>query len=65
MPNQEDLMFAHMMAMHHEQALSMVDRELARGADPRLQAFAAKMRVDQAREIQQLRDYIRSLGHQP
>ncbi len=52
--------FAAMMKVHHEQAVEMVEVEMAHGKSPELKAMARKIVKDQQNEIAQLEKWLAS-----
>jgi uncharacterized protein (DUF305 family) len=59
MTGDADQDFARMMAAHHQGAIDMARVELQYGKDPELKAMAQKVVDDQAKEIQQLQDWMK------
>lgn len=57
--NRADMMFAHMMIPHHEQAIEMSDLVLGKqGMDPRVVEMATQIKAAQAPEIQQMQGWL-------
>src|SRR5688572_27305627 len=54
MPADTDRMFAHMMAMHHDDGIRMAQLELKHGNDPQCKALAKKIIAAQTKEKNQL-----------
>jgi uncharacterized protein (DUF305 family) len=62
-PNHADMMFAHMMVPHHQQAIEMSDIILAKpGIDPRVVELARQIKAAQGPEIAQLQDWMKQWG---
>jgi uncharacterized protein (DUF305 family) len=57
-----DEAFINMMIPHHEGAVEMAKAELARGADPELQALAQDIIDAQQREIDEMRQHLEESG---
>lgn len=61
--NHADMMFAHMMIPHHQQAIEMSDIILAKqGIDPRVVELAQQIKAAQGPEIAQLQDWMKQWG---
>ena len=61
--NHADMMFAHMMIPHHQQAIQMSDMILAKqGIDPRVIDLAKRIKAAQGPEIEQLRGWLNQWG---
>ncbi|MQY04041.1 DUF305 domain-containing protein [Actinomadura macrotermitis] len=60
--NDQDVMFAQMMIPHHRQAVQMSKTVLAKGADPRVKALAARIEKAQAPEIGKMSGWLRAWG---
>ncbi len=57
--NRADMMFAHMMIPHHQQAIEMSDMVLAKqGMDPRVVEMAKQIKDAQGPEIQQMQGWL-------
>jgi uncharacterized protein (DUF305 family) len=64
--NQADVMFAHHMVPHHEQAIEMSDMLLAKqGIDPRVTELAEQIKAAQGPEIKQMQDWLKQWGNPP
>ncbi len=64
--NAADAMFAEMMRVHHEQALTLSDLVLAKdGIDPRVRTLAEQIKGAQGPEIDQMRGWLAGWGIQP
>ena len=62
MTGDQDRDFATMMVAHHQGAIDMARKELARGRDPEMRALAAKVIADQQREIAQMQGWLERRG---
>ena len=51
--------FAHMMTMHHQQAIKMADVQIKHGSNAQLKALARKIKVAQQAEIKQMAPYTK------
>ncbi len=61
--NQSDMMFAHMMIPHHQQAIEMSDMILAKqGIDPRVVDLAKQIKAAQGPEIEQMQGWLNQWG---
>lgn len=61
--NQADMMFAHMMIPHHQQAIQMSDMMLAKqGIDPRVVDLAVQIKAAQGPEIDQMQGWLNQWG---
>lgn len=61
--NQADMMFAHMMIPHHQQAIEMSDIILAKqGIDPRVVDLAKQIKAAQGPEIETMQGWIKQWG---
>lgn len=61
--NHADMMFAHMMIPHHQQAIEMSDIILAKqGIDPRVIELAQQIKAAQGPEIAQLQAWLKQWG---
>lgn len=60
--NTLDATFVRMMVPHHAQAVTMADLAPGRAADPRVAAFAERIRAAQAPEIVRLRAWLQARG---
>lgn len=61
--NQADMMFAHMMIPHHQQAIEMSDIILAKqGIDPRVVDLATQIKAAQGPEIKTLQGWMNQWG---
>ena len=61
--NHADMMFAHMMIPHHQQAIEMSDIILAKqGIDSRVVDLAQQIKAAQGPEIAQLQDWLKQWG---
>lgn len=61
--NNADMMFAHMMIPHHEQAIEMSDIVLGRDdIDPRVVQLASQIKDAQGPEIQQMQGWLKQWG---
>jgi uncharacterized protein (DUF305 family) len=61
--NQADMMFAHMMIPHHQQAVEMSDMILAKqGVDPRVVDLAKQIKAAQGPEIEQMQGWMNQWG---
>ena len=58
MSGDTDKDFAMMMKVHHQQAVDMAKAERDHGKSPELKAMASKIIKDQAKEIQQLDQWM-------
>jgi uncharacterized protein (DUF305 family) len=57
--NRADMMFAHMMIPHHQQAIEMSDLVLGKqGMDPRVVEMATQIKAAQDPEIQQMQGWL-------
>lgn len=57
--NGADMMFAHMMIRHHQQAIEMSDLVLGKqGMDPRVVELATQIKAAQGPEIEQMRGWL-------
>lgn len=64
--NNADVMFAHHMIPHHQQAVEMSDMLLAKqGIDPRVSELANQIKAAQGPEIQQMQDWLKQWGNPP
>lgn len=64
--NQADVMFAHHMIPHHEQAIEMSDILLAKQSiDPRVTDLAQQIKAAQGPEIEQMQDWLKQWGNPP
>ena len=64
--NAADTMFAEMMRVHHEQALTLSDLVLAKpGLDPRVRAMAQQIKAAQTPEIDQMVGWLAGWGITP
>ncbi len=55
-----DIMFAQMMIPHHQQAVDMGTLAETRALDPAVKALAAKIKSEQAPEIQQMKGWLKA-----
>lgn len=61
--NDADMMFAHMMIPHHQQAVQMSDMILAKqGIDPRVLDLAKQIKAAQGPEIEQMQAWLNRWG---
>ena len=61
--NQADVMFAHMMIPHHQQAIQMSDLIFAKqGIDPRVVDLATKIKAAQGPEIATMQGWLNQWG---
>jgi uncharacterized protein (DUF305 family) len=61
--NQADMHFAHMMTLHHQQAIEMSDIILAKqGIDPRVVNLANQIKAAQGPEIATLQGWTKQWG---
>ncbi len=61
--NNADVMFAQMMIPHHEQAIEMADRLLAKdGSDPDVVTLAENIKAAQQPEIDQMEEWLQAWG---
>jgi len=61
--NQADMMFAHMMIPHHQQAIQMSDMILAKqGIDPRVVDLAKQIKAAQGPEIDTMQGWLSQWG---
>jgi uncharacterized protein (DUF305 family) len=60
--NTLDATFVRMMVPHHAQAVAMAELAPGRAADPRVAAFAERIRAAQAPEILRLRAWLQARG---
>lgn len=60
--NEADVMFAQMMAAHHQQAVEMGTLAETRAADPELKALAAQIKAAQGPEIAAMTGWLTSWG---
>lgn len=61
--NHADMMFAHMMIPHHQQAVQMSDMILAKqGIDPRVVQLATRIKAAQGPEIDTMRGWLDQWG---
>ncbi|WP_231737344.1 DUF305 domain-containing protein [Mycobacterium sp. IS-1742] len=61
--NQTDMMFAHHMIPHHQQAIEMSDMVTAKqGVDPRVTEMAKQIKAAQGPEIEQMRGWVDQWG---
>jgi uncharacterized protein (DUF305 family) len=61
--NQADMMFAHMMIPHHQQAVEMSDMIVAKqGIDPRVVELAKQIKAAQGPEIDQMKGWLNQWG---
>ncbi len=61
--NQADVMFAHMMIPHHQQAIQMSDMILAKqGVDSRVVDLAMQIKAAQGPEIDQMQGWLDQWG---
>ncbi len=63
--NSEDVMFAHMMIPHHEQALELSALVPDRSTDPALIKLAAAIAAEQKPEIEAMRQLLAGWGNGP
>jgi uncharacterized protein (DUF305 family) len=64
--NNADVWFVRHMIPHHQQAIEMSDIVLAKpGIDSRVTELANKIKSAQAREIQQMQDWLNQWGNSP
>lgn len=64
--NDADVMFAHHMIPHHQQAVEMSDVLLAKqGIDPRVTELATQIKGAQAPEIAQMQGWLKQWGNPP
>ncbi|CRZ18098.1 DUF305 domain-containing protein [Mycolicibacterium neworleansense] len=64
--NDADVMFAHHMIPHHQQAVEMSDVLLAKqGIDPRVTQLATQIKGAQAPEIEQMQGWLKQWGNPP
>ncbi|MBU9766191.1 DUF305 domain-containing protein [Mycobacterium sp. TNTM28] len=64
--NDADVMFAHHMIPHHQQAVEMSDVLLAKsGIDAQVTELATRIKDAQAPEIAQMQDWLRQWGNPP
>lgn len=57
-----DIMFAQMMIPHHQQAVDMGTLAETRALNPEVKALAAKIKAEQAPEIDQMKAWLESAG---
>lgn len=57
-----DIMFAQMMIPHHQQAVDMGTLAETRASSPEVKALAAKIKAEQAPEIQQMKGWLEAAG---
>ena len=63
--NQADMMFAHMMIPHHQQAVEMSDMILAKqGIDPRVIDLANQIKAAQGPEVTKMQGWLQQWGMQ-
>jgi uncharacterized protein (DUF305 family) len=61
--NQADVMFAHMMIPHHQQAIQMSDVILSKqGIDPRVVELAKQIKAAQGPEIERMQGWLSQWG---
>lgn len=61
--NRADMMFAHMMIPHHEQAIEMSDIILSKqDIDPRVVDLATQIKAAQGPEIEQMQGWLKQWG---
>ena len=61
--NHADMMFAHMMIPHHQQAIEMSDMILVKqGIDPRVADLAKQIKAAQGPEIEQMQGWLNQWG---
>jgi uncharacterized protein (DUF305 family) len=61
-----DVMFAHHMIPHHQQAIEMSDIVLAKqGIDPRVTDLATQIKAAQGPEIEQMQQWLNEWGNPP
>jgi uncharacterized protein (DUF305 family) len=60
--NAQDVRFAQEMILHHQQAIDMADLAPTRASDARVTDLAARIKVAQAPEIDQLTAWLHSWG---
>ena len=64
--NDADVMFAHHMIPHHQQAVEMSDVLLAKpGVDPRVTELATQIKAAQGPEIEQMQRWLKQWGNPP
>ncbi|WP_236949280.1 DUF305 domain-containing protein [Mycolicibacterium goodii] len=64
--NDDDVMFAHHMIPHHQQAIEMSDILLAKtGIDPRVTELADQIKAAQGPEIDQMQAWLKQWGNPP
>ena len=64
--NEADVMFAHHMIPHHQQAVEMSDVLLAKpDIDPRVTELATQIKGAQAPEIEQMQGWLKQWGNPP
>jgi uncharacterized protein (DUF305 family) len=64
--NDADVMFAHHMIPHHEQAIVMSDIVLGKqGIDPRVTQLANQIKAAQGPEIEQMQQWLTKWGNPP
>lgn len=64
--NEADVMFAHHMIPHHQQAIEMSDVVLGKqGIDPRVTELAAQIKAAQGPEIEQMQGWLHQWGNPP
>lgn len=64
--NDADVMFAHHMIPHHEQAIVMSDIVLGKqGIDPRVTQLANQIKAAQGPEIEQMQQWLTEWGNPP
>lgn len=57
-----DIMFAQMMIPHHQQAVDMGTLAETRASSPEVKALAAKIKAEQAPEIEQMKHWLEDAG---
>ena len=60
MTGDPDVVFARMMMVHHQGAITMADEALSSGDEATIKAIATKIKVDQQKEIEDLQAFINS-----
>ena len=61
--NQADVMFAHHMIAHHQQAIEMSDMILGKqGIDPRVVELATQIKAAQGPEVEQMQGWLNQWG---
>ena len=60
--NAQDISFATDMLPHHTQAVEMAEMALSRATDPKVQALAKQIKIEQAPEISSMRGWLAGWG---